>query len=172
MFSDNLLQLKQLITRILSCCKVIHRCSLESIGWCFRNMVHFLRNLNEDASSRIQDLISCVSDCFDAVFYSSEEQHNMFHKDISLCEIIPEVFAQITSTAANAADRLFNIEGLLLQHEKVLSMTFCCDVAMLVDFTPMWKGNTHIWNKSASILRAVLNGTVLISNLQSEVLDQ
>ena len=149
LFSDNLLQFNQLITRIFSCCKVIHRCfvdcSLVSIGWCTLNMVHFLRNLNEYASSRIQDVNSCISDCFDSAFYSSEEQLNMFHKDLSFREIHPEVFAQITSTVANAADRLYNLEELLLRLEKVLSMTCCCDVAMPFDLTPILeRQNAHL----------------------------
>jgi hypothetical protein len=141
LFSDNLLQFHHLITRLFSCCKVINRCfvdcSLTSIGWCTLDMVHFLRNLNEYASLRIKDVNSCISDCFDSAFYSSEEQLNTFHKELSLREIIPEVFAKITSLVASATDRLFNMEEVLLRIEKILSLTCSCGVIMQFDLTPV-----------------------------------
>ena len=113
------------LSRIYSCQENIHRCFLDSslicIGWCTLNMVQFLSKLDEFASSRIVDIESCIADCFHSTLFLLEEQLDRFGKEFSLLDTNPANFALITSSLANAPERLFNIEESLRRVETLFS---------------------------------------------------
>lgn len=132
-----------LIKRILSCRNVIHCCfvesSLTSIGWCTLNMVIFLRELDEFASSRISDFESCVSSCFDSALFSSEEHLAQLRKELSSRDINPAHFSVITSSLASASDRLSKIEESLDRLQIIFSAVRSSGMNTPFDLAPILK---------------------------------